>query len=342
MKAAFTDRSIRLREGRAARSVLCPGWQEPEEQYQDCSSFDLMHPAGQPSHSVVSNKERDSNPCSGDQSAFASSGVSSVLNRQLGGPQEELAFRQAMTRKVRQAPSQTSNPQDPQDADAVSRGAGAYRRRGFLETGLKQLEDDPIYCRGNVSYVLSPKDEDPPHPHHRITTGGKKGSGAYRDQMDPHTERLMVHWNQSLYRYDVFAAGGSAVRPVQRTASCPPDHAGMPRTENRDGSRNPITHEERGSPITPRTLRGRAGLGNSSGHSLHKGQAVKSLTNHENMAEEALRDRSNRLSSDQKFAELCALTAQCGKQAKMDAADIKVTKTRHLSTNVANALRWDA
>lgn len=349
MKTAFTDRSIRLREGRAARSLVCPGGDEPEEKDLGSSwaarnplGSDLLYPAGQPSHFVLANKEsgNDQKAFHGDQSMFVSEGISAVLDEQkIGGPKDELEFRQAMTRKIRRAHSESANPQDPQDADASGgSGAGSYKRRGFLEISSRHFDNDPVYGRGHVSYTLSPKDEDPPHPHDRITNGFKKASGTYRDQMDPHTERLMVHWNQNLYRYDVFASGGSAVRPVQRAASCPPDHAGVPRTENREGTRNPITHEDSGSPVTPRSIRGRAGLGSSLGH---RGEAVKRLTNHDNMARDALRDRGNRLATDRKFAELCAMTAECGKRAKADAADIKVTKTRHLSTNVASALCWD-
>jgi len=65
------------------------------------------------------------------------------------------------------------------------------------------------------------------------------------------------------------------------------------------------------------------------------------VTNHSNLDAQAKEDRENRLAVDENFAKLCKAGVELGSHRIAEVSKIKATQHRQLSTNVANALRWD-
>jgi len=260
----------------------------------------------------------------------------------------EEIFRKAMTRKARpqdarpqRSWSETprSGPSSARDIDTprTARVAGGYTRR--QAEGANPVVRIPeggtdMFKRSDVSFVLSPSEQDPPHPHHilqnQYMTKGHKAKGAYSGTLSEQSARMAVSKDQSNFRFEVLSYDGAACRTMYRALSSPPPHT--------SSYRNPITGECEVPMSTPR--RGRAT--NESHKKLLVSHQVQSLTDHVSLDEEALKDRSNRLATDKHFANMCEVSSTLGRTTHTEAGKIKMFKGRDLSHNVANALRWDA
>jgi len=324
MSAAFTDRGVRLREGQAAQAIFNyrgPTYQDPGPSNQDSGELPNewhAHAAGQPTHACTHNIVAD--PSNVGKHSFPqahSPGVRKAFEYAQGCAHEhELLFQQSMKRKGRVSKEQTSQG---------AANAGQYRRPKMEGTFKKSPEGgNPTLLRSGASYVLNPRDQDPPHPHDRICNA-RKARGEFKHGFTKESHRQATHWNQDLYRFEVLSYGGDVCRALYRTASCPP----------KSGSRNPITgqQDENKTPRRPTEHEQRA--------RDKSGKSVKTLTNHHVLEKEARQSRESRMNTDPHFATLCKAGAELDAQRAAEVSKIKATQFRGLSVNVANALRWD-
>lgn len=338
MKAAFTDRSVRLREGLHGRSTLK---QEGAAVSDDswghkggcncpvCKPFDLK-PAGAPSHFVHSNRVHavhQATPSSASTAPAArerwsrthdSNGIHQAvhLNDEStyhSGNELEDQFKQALGRRARaQAP-------DRSQSEGPDRPAGGFSRSSSEETRKRRFSaQGEAGGRGGVALVLTPRATDPPISL-RITSY-KKADGEHKFGHSAQTEKLAVHWNQALYRYDTLAAKSSSRGP-SRSQSEPPER------------RNPVSGDGmmEAERANRRPSRGRAN--NSS--------ALAVITNQTVVAELAAGERAARMSADKCFRDLCAHTEDLKSRQAQELRGITEKKYHTLSTNMANSLRWD-
>ncbi|CAK9058387.1 unnamed protein product [Durusdinium trenchii] len=330
MSAAFTDRGVRLREGLATRQLL----RMEKQSYEDpgpskhkagcgCTACQPFHvpAAGQPTHACTHNIVADPVKVKVGKHNYPqaqSPGVRKALEYAQGSCQDhELLFQQSMTRKGRVR------------ADATSTANAEQYRRPKMEAMMKKSPEggNPNLQRSDASFILNPRDTDPPHPHDRICNT-RKARGEFKSGPSEECRRFAVKWNQDLYRFDVLAYGGDGIRPLYRAGSCPPNQGRNPITgdagEGQDGYKSPRRKTEH-------EMKGR--------HT--SGQGVRMVTNHSNLDAQAKEDRENRLAVDENFAKLCKAGVELGSHRIAEVSKIKATQHRQLSTNVANALRWD-
>lgn len=324
MSTAFTDRGVRMREGVATKHLLRMEQQDYSKLYEDpgpSKTKDVLHvhPAGQPTHACAHNMVADPVKVKVGAHSYPqaqSPGVRKALEYAQGSAHEhELLFQQSMTRKGRVS------------ADPTATTAGQYRRPKIEGMVKKSPEGgNPTLQRSHASYIVNPRDTDPPHPHDRICNI-RKARGEFRDGPSPECTRFAVKWNQDLYRFDVLSYGGEGIRPLYRTASCPANQ----------GNGNPITGDAKETVKSPRKK--------TTEHEQKArdkgGQGVRMLTNHASLDAQATEDRENRMAADPNFAKLCKAGLELGSQRAAEVSKIKATQFRHLSTNVANALQWD-
>jgi len=320
MSAAFTDRGVRLREGQAAQAIF----NYQSRSYEDgwgVSTYQPLeqHPAGQPTHACTHNVVADplapSNHCYGQAD---SPGVRKAFEYAQGCAHDhEILFQQSMKRKGRVS------------KETLEQWKAAKRTGRAAEGGIRKSPEggNPTLLRSGASYVLNPRDEDPPHPHDRLFKE-RKARGEFRYGYSSESHRQSINWNQDLYRFEVLSYGGEGCRALYRATSCPhkPSSAG----------RNPITGQIQDENRTPRrptehTQKARE----------KAGKGVKTLTNHQDLEAEARQTRESRLNTDASFANLCKAGAELGAQRLAEVSKIKATQFRGLSVNVANALKWD-
>mmetsp|Transcript_27160 Transcript_27160/g.63727 ORF Transcript_27160/g.63727 Transcript_27160/m.63727 type:complete len:657 (+) Transcript_27160:62-2032(+) len=320
MSAAFTDRGVRLREGQAAQAIFNYQSRSYEDGWGVSTHQPLeQHPAGQPTHACTHNVVADplapSNHCYGQAD---SPGVRKAFEYAQGCAHDhELLFQQSMKRKGRVS------------KETLEQWKAAKRTGRAAEGGIRKSPEggNPTLLRSGASYVLNPRDEDPPHPHDRLFKE-RKARGEFRYGNSSECHRQAINWNQDLYRFEVLSYGGEGCRALYRATSCPhkPSSAG----------RNPITGQIQDENRTPRrptehTQKARE----------KAGKGVKTLTNHQDLEAEARQTRESRLNTDASFANLCKAGAELGAQRLAEVSKIKATQFRGLSVNVANALKWD-
>lgn len=327
MSTAFTDRGVRMREGVATKHLLRMDLQSYEDEGPtkhkagcNCSVCQPthIHPAGQPTHACAHNVVADPVKVKVGKHNYPqaqSPGVRKALEYAQGSAHEhELLFQQSMTRKGRV------------QADTSSTTAGQYRRPKTEAMVKKSPEGgNPTLQRSDASYILNPRESDPPHPHDRICNT-RKARGEFKEGYSQECTRFAVKWNQDLYRFDVLSYGGDAIRPLFRAGSCPPNQS----------SANPITGDVKDNVKSPRRKTEHEQKGREKA-----GQAVPMLTNHTDLDAQAKEDRENRMQVDENFAKLCKAGVELGSTRAAEVSKIKATQFRHLSTNVANALKWD-
>lgn len=164
--------------------------------------------------------------------------------------------------------------------------------------------------RDPVAMSLSPRSTDPPMST-RITSC-RKGQGEHKYQLSEHSERISLHWNQPLYRFEIAAREGGP-GPLRRSASLPPERA---RRQAPPGGfcRGPRSRES---------------------------AEMAEVTNHEAVAERAARERAERLAADGRFADLCALTEQTRAREGAEVGAIKERNYHKMSSNMADVLSWN-
>lgn len=383
MSTAFTDRSLRKREGLGSKASL----HHPEEERHrgvmhledrnrstphlledgtggamtpgtsECGSMmwdpNLVSPAGQPSHSVHHNVPAivhdTSQTAVSPQTARAKSAMQG--KRTPGSPNYNSGH---VTRSFKEVPSSAADSQiDRLDERALttqmgtkvkasagqlrSRSAdpstaGRFRRK--MELDLEAFPHnrhraeghfDPTSTRNEVAMILSPRSTDPPRP--KKITACKRADGENKNRISKDSEKVMVHWNQPLYRYEC-----AAVRDLDRSNSLPSDHF----VTIAPGESSPGRGEHY---IDAAGDYRRQAWGAASRIIATKVETqVGRTTNHELLAENASRDRSNRLAHEQHFSDLCAFTEEAARAQSKEYRGLREREST--KQGVADALAW--
>lgn len=365
MATAFTDRSLRKREGLGSRRALRSEDGTPTggaaTPHSDCGCAvckpNVVSPAGQMSHSIQTNLAhsvhvpstepppapqtmRQKSAPQGKRSPgspnYNSNHITRIIKEPHGGVHvdclDECPLTQQLGNRVK-----ASGGAAGRSLSADFRMAGRYRRKMELD-----LENDPHMrwraegcidtgARNEVAMILSPREADPPRP--TKITSCKKADGDSKFKVSQQAERVSVHWNQPLYRYECAAVRDlegpdrSLSLPADQFLVFPPSGQGSPRRpEWTEGSAGDFPREGPGgarrSPRAP------------------EGREVAQAVNHEHLAECAARRRAERLAGDQRFSDLCAFTEESSRAQSREARDLKERYTAKEAQTMASALAW--
>lgn len=356
MSAAFTDRSIRLREGVGCRDVFQSS-EMPRTEWGDhgdcacpvCKPFE-MTPAGQPSHLLPKNKLVR---CFSDTPRTHSLAMSRSLdsaNMDLCMTHDERAstapvvdsLAGSMGRKIglhaaRTPGSRTMLPHRAMSEDRTPL-AGNYdqdkaaiisqdRRKGRQAF---QGTTDGSQPRTGMAMVLSPRPSDPPAPTQ--ITNARKADGTFKNGVSAEAAMHSTYFNQSFFRFE----GGQSSRsmstpPDFRQSAGSPSGAGLCTTWNFGGA-NPITMEghttDRGFSLS----RSRIG---------HTSTNMARVTNHEEGERAFALEKTVRLQNDKTFADLCAYTDKMMADTSGKALTFKTTVGHHTSPKIREAFTWN-
>eukprot|EP00408_Alexandrium_pacificum_P000037 CAMPEP_0171155774 /NCGR_PEP_ID=MMETSP0790-20130122/1086_1 /TAXON_ID=2925 /ORGANISM="Alexandrium catenella, Strain OF101" /LENGTH=701 /DNA_ID=CAMNT_0011620029 /DNA_START=113 /DNA_END=2218 /DNA_ORIENTATION=+ len=369
MVAAFTDRALRKREGMGSRGAFSSA--ETASQHSggpapgDCSCSvckpQLASPAGNPSHSVAVNVPHFAHSSGGEvppSSPQASRQKNAIQGKRAPGSPNYNSARISRTLTEAQL-SLGDSPKEHVDENSLelqmgtkakSRShsadpttAGRHRQRIGIDlesTGHhRRIRTEGCVspsARIQAAMVLSPCDTDPPAP--TKITQCKKADGENKHKFSPHAEKISVHWNPELYRYECATTrelegglGRCASQPSSNFVSFPPS----------SGKRSPRGEASEGSgsagDYTPAAW---MGGGIRCDRSPDRCKAAE-VTNHTRMAEEAARARAQRLASDTRFSELCAYTRDSARGSAKDLQAVKEKLTVRQAQKMASALVWD-
>jgi len=374
MRTAFTDRSIRMREGRGGRAALIHD--DPFEKHMDvdykscscpaCRPFE-MKPAGQPSHEVQVNKypkalqdsiamtprrrlksarSDDGEPAAGkyERKSFLQEDEAGILEwRHRRGP----SMPSSLAKKSGEG-ARRSHSADPTPA------AGEHRKRGFMlqdEEGqwVGKTRKGPlqppslIETAEEMRMTMAPSQADPP-PSARITSA-KKAEGLSKHGVTKHAEMLSTHWDRPLFRYEMWALEeqqGRDVKPLRRAGSAPP--GGRFSGEKENG----VPHA--GVPVpghgarNPVTMEGEeVPLSRSRIHQNRSNTShlFRMASNHEEGAKENEWARSIRLATDTSFADICKVTVDVKTSDTEAFQKIKDERLSGLSRGMAASLAWE-
>lgn len=343
MRAAFTDRSVRMREGVGARSALGAedAWllDEPPEHKGNCNCPACNPSAGRPAGQLSSNlrtnvlraphlglQDLPQTPRPGRDPGWESGRVNTLLRRgsstrdydrataSADEGQEEAKFRLTMGVKVQppQGSRRRSCSEEPRRASALPAGRHGYRGEMDLETAphhaQRRVFNGKCNHRSEAAMTLAPDINDPA-PNIQITNS-RKGMGDCKDKVSTTGEQFHVRGNQANFRFEIRARQQDLLRSV----SLPPE-------------RNPITSEgcEDWTSTWRRVDRKPR---------LH--DTTEAFLNHTQVADQVSKERAERLQQDPRFAVLCAATAETGR-FRSDGFD----KTQHLSSSMGSSLAWD-
>jgi len=359
MSAAFTDRSLRRREGYGSRTALAfgeaPFSVEPPAD-SDCGCFSAR-PAGQFSHSMVDNYIRA--PHLGIVADDFSSWKSFRDPGFNSGRLQKLLSHESLRIPHRGA----DKLPDWEDSDYFKTCIGSKVKRPLA--GRRALSEDPrlqrymdevpftgeapagrfaqkieydVECfgkrhhpgihdinRGDLAMTLSPRKSDPPPIAHILDKAGlrvtRKATGENRLNGD---NKLGSYLNMRLQRDPVYRYELRAVQEQSgRSRSLPPETARMLPPD-----RNPVTSQGFEDPaFRPSKRRPRE----------HSETEVARLTNHTLMQQEADEGRTRRLQNEQKFADLCSLTKDTASHSRREGL-----ARMYSSSSVASSLTWDA
>jgi len=351
MRTAFTDRALRMRD--SLSTVSHGHGVEVEFDGADPvarNSALQAKPAGQPSHNcprkdapasyasfgiVSSTHQGKKQPQDMSSRTFNSSGVNATMTVPKDDKGEN-ELSDAGVRKVLGLQGKVKARPRAASADGTS-VAGAHRRRGFL------LEDDggvvdrrylgcppsPTARISSMMQIISPRAV--AEVSSRITSC-KKGEGEMKSGLSADSEKVHVHWNQPLYRYEVWSAERRDWDPRRSRSQPPEDYYGSSDCGSPRTPRNPVS----GTPAETRSFLDdkrtfRQGKANRS-------SSFRKISNHEEMAKENARARNSRLASDQHFAEMCAHTTLCSRAS--DRENLIETKHHKSSAAFASAFQW--
>jgi hypothetical protein len=244
MRTAFTDRSLRLREGRSGRTTLMSKEPLTTEwaSHVDCAC-EVCHPssmraAGNSSHHVHYNKVnrcyKDSTPTQppweSDIAQHLDSGKVNLAMEHITGStpsppaHEERAFIMNMGRKVK-----SSRPQSPGAGRSLDHfsflddptiAAGRYKQDSPPEIMMHSCKGRQAWQgrrsasppRSGVSYVMDPHAEDPPAPSRILAA--RKADGVFKQGNTKQAEDLTNYFNQDVFRFsDPGFVRGRSVSP---------------------------------------------------------------------------------------------------------------------------------
>mmetsp|Transcript_100906 Transcript_100906/g.314579 ORF Transcript_100906/g.314579 Transcript_100906/m.314579 type:complete len:244 (-) Transcript_100906:82-813(-) len=242
-----------------------------------------------------------------------------------------------MGRKAKPSAGRSLSADAKASSDAGS-PAGCYRKKPAVDLEgppesrhrILGAPDRVAEGRDQVAMALTPRGTDPPLPV-RITSC-RKGDGEHKHGPSRLSEKIMLHWNQPLYRFEIAAREEESGTP-RRSASVPPPQ----RTSRSQSGGWSYLAAEGGEETEPppwgRGLRRRP--------RLRESRDILECTNHEVLAERAARERAHRLTEDRQFADLCELTEQARTRGGADLGAIKERSYHKISTNMASILSWE-
>lgn len=339
MRTAFTDRSVRMREGMHGQEFFV-GVSTPREeichQYGcDCSACRAhdWHAAGIHSHTFPQNKVKQLHaepPHASveemDPSKWpfrnSSSSVTKVIHEHNDDPakrrgeilKEETLLGIHMGRKIKQAPEYSEN------CDGRLR-AGNYNKEvsGVLPTRLGRQEGQPnnedMPQRQDMHMIMTPQTRDPaPCPQ---ITPAKKGAGDCRIPSDICEAHSLVA-NKDVYRYEMMAFQEQQSSLSPRTRPCsetrnPVNHAGWDESPRR---------QRRAPPSRPGTL------------------TAAQIADQIDALHQAGEERTQRLKTDKHFADICSHT-DVSKISTAESVASFQSRTHHsVSTNMSMSLSW--
>lgn len=224
----------------------------------------------------------------------------------------------------------------PRSHSADPTTAGRYRRKHDMD-----LETEPHYrvraegcldpmARNEVAMILSPRGADPPAP--RKITSCKRADGENKNNLSAYAEKIFVHCNQPLYRYECAAPrenegpSRSASLPSSQFVTFLPTGERSPRGEAFPGSA--------GDYVPAGWMSGGRRC------AYPRDSEVAQVTNHVHLAGEAARVRTERLANDQRFSDLCAFTQERAHGQAMELNAVKEKYTTRQAQKMASALTW--
>lgn len=352
MTTAFTDRTLRLREGQGTHRALMhdvPFEQKDKSLHGNCDcpvcKPHAVRPAGQSSHvmgsstihpahlgsELVSPRPNPSSPRSpyntggGPSQNYDSKLMTGIFTDGAMSPRsprtgtvddtDDAAFRDSIGRKAKPR----SISADP------SSSAGAFKIGSYPDLEKAPYRrykgaDHTSFARDGSQMAISPRQSDPPAPI-RISNCAKS-NGDYKFAFSKHSEQVSLHWNQPLYRFEVHQADEDSHR-LSRSKSVPP--------------RNPVTAEH----MSEKDGVHRSDRGERKRQFHLRGSEAGEVTNHELLDHQAKKERSSRLEGDHKFANLCSHTHEDGARSFQERKEVKDRIDRCGSRSMANALVWD-
>jgi len=341
MRTAFTDRSVRMREGLHGQDVFGGGTTPREEiSHSDGCDYSLYHgydwhPAGIHSHTFPQNKVKQLHaepPHASveemDPSKWlnrnSSSSITKVIHEHNDDPAkrlgeifaEEKLFGKHMGRKIKQAPEYS------EICDGRLR-AGNYNKEfcGLLPTRLGRQEGQPnnedMPQRQDMHMIMTPQARDPaPCPQ---ITPAKKGAGDCRTPSDICEAHSLVA-NKDIFRYEMMA-----FQEQQRSLS--------PRTRTSwtSSERNPVNHA--GWDESPRRQRRAAPSRPGSLTAAQIGDQIDAL-------HQAGEERTQRLKTDKHFADICSHTDESKISTAESVASFQSRTHHSVSTSMSMSLSW--
>mmetsp|Transcript_1661 Transcript_1661/g.3639 ORF Transcript_1661/g.3639 Transcript_1661/m.3639 type:complete len:564 (-) Transcript_1661:201-1892(-) len=357
MKAAFTDRSMRLNDGRGAKKALMhedtadTEWSSYVPCECDICEPDYSKPAGNPSHLVQENKTficgRDTQPSPLHwQTEVPHQNLdSSWMTPTLKHPEdnvlpafEEFQFTKFLGRRAKHVARSVSPgagrslPHRSMSCDALPAGnfndnvrpeIMAHRWRGRAPF-QPSADDQPV--RSGMDFVMQPKPGDPPVP--TAISGGRKGPGSMNRGFSADTERITLYNNEPIFRF------AEANRFRGRAMSVPPNLRN-PRTE--DGFAGLSSEHMRGvrermNPASPKPPTRWTNINNNS--------MCMAATIDQDLVSQYHADYSEaRMRCDPLFASLCEHTARSFERTRTLIREFSSERAR--SCNVADQLVWE-
>lgn len=348
---AFTDRSLRLREGRHMRTVMMKAQFEEQDTewagHGDCNCA-VCKPhgrraAGAVSHEVHSNKEP---PCGTDfhpscsttsPHPMATDRLFKVLSHEYTSPRstaEDPVFAKSLGPKVR-SPTALNLKSGAMphrclsESDLHAPAAGNFNQdnraeimtnRCKMRMAWQPLETERH--RSGVAFVLDPMEDDPPAPTSVLAS--RKARGAFREGYSADSEKLSVSRNPEVFRFaDAAVVRGRSPDP----ALAPGEAAGLTCgewTRQRD--------RLHGIPASSPSKTSRTNARNRSPN-------MTLLMNHDVIQQSFEYEKAFRLRADPKFAEICQHTAEHHDAHRQLAATLKNTFGHH-ATRAAGEVFW--
>lgn len=344
IRTAFTDRSMRLRDGLAGEacmkhhdeSMCVDNW--GHEAGCSCSACKPVgrNPAGAATAMMAQNTltsyetEDPSAPlkkqlgkrfipgaAGGDHVALAIHEHEATSLDRSGGHDDN--FKKTFGRKIR-----ASSESALRDTEC----AGRFTRHEEL---VRKKIQSPT-SRGDVAMILQPKESDPALPN-RVTTC-LKAEGEFAKGYSEECDRIAVHWNPLLYRFDRLSGkdlqDGRHRHPGRRSFNEP---AAL-RISRLRNILAPHEGSEQGYEGEAPEMCGGRGSCTVADRNASLGMAY--VTNHALTAKEDQDRRNMRLQVDESFATQCQHVVNVRQQA------VTGFQPKHRdSSNMAASLRWD-
>jgi hypothetical protein len=351
MRAAFTDRAMRLRDQKQGSWVPVELEQTDSARAgdgRDCDSCTYcdpysMVPAGC-STGVINNRTHflhrphwDTNGNARVRSMVRENGMDALASNHAGDGMYKAIHRrdddidsrpevqherEMLDRAIGRKGRGGLGPSSAVRAASVDGAAGAFHtRHADAPIKMRPPVQEKVQAdnhRTDIAMAIAPNAAEDPPPPHKITTCQK----AYADGTPSmECEKLSVKQNNHLHRFEMSPDAdfnlGRRARSVSR------EHHG----------RNPLTHEgcwEKERSCTPR----RQGTSNRS-------REMNQLTNHEQMHLDAASERQLRLQGDPTFAGLCNHTQEHRARLGQELREITGKNHSMRSSNLADSLRWE-